>query len=113
MSPILNVNVALFVIACKTRLGIIDLQCCNYCHLLSVSSSKFQLPMTISVHLFVRKCHKKSCHNDTKYRLTLNTIFSVAYERVSLIHPTEEPGNRMTWCGGYFSELIWHWNSFS
>ena len=50
MSPTLNVNLTLFVIPCKKQLGIIDLQCCNYCHLLSDFSSKFQSSMTIIFH---------------------------------------------------------------
>ena len=42
----LNINPTLLVICCKFS-GIIDLQCCNYCHLPSDFSFKFQSSMTI------------------------------------------------------------------
>ena len=50
MSPILNANLTLFVIPCHFYGGITDLQCCNYCHLPSDYSSKFQSYMTIFHH---------------------------------------------------------------
>jgi hypothetical protein len=34
VSPTLNVNLTVFVIPCKLFFGIIDLQYCNYCHIL-------------------------------------------------------------------------------
>ena len=40
VSHTLHVNLTLFVVACKNVLGIINLQYCNYCHLLSGFSSK-------------------------------------------------------------------------
>ena len=40
-------NLTLFVIPCKRKLGDIDLQYCNYCHLLSEFSSKFQSSMLV------------------------------------------------------------------
>ena len=51
VSPTLNVNPILFVIPCKFFGG---LQCCNYCHLLSDFSSKFQSSMTILYYINVR-----------------------------------------------------------
>ena len=85
-------------------LDIINLQCCNYCHLSSDFSSKFQSYMTIFHHklltrggrvlangwthpsyikifarLFIKKCHPKS------YHMTLHIIFSiVCYDEVGL-----------------------------
>ena len=73
--------------------GVIDTQCCNYCHLPSDFSSKFQSSMTIFHHKLMtregrvlangctppsiihdsicsrihKKCHPKSHHIDTKY----------------------------------------------
>ena len=85
-------------------MGIIELQCCNCYHLVSEISSKFQSFMTIlnymnvrtnfvsiidiwmnykvswddnTCKLFHKKCQYKSYHNDIKYHMTLNTIFSV------------------------------------
>ena len=40
----------------KKKLDIIDLQCCNYCHLLRDSSSNFQSIMII-VHYIILKVH--------------------------------------------------------
>ena len=40
----------LFVIPCRFFWGILDLQCCNYCHLPNNVSSKFQSNMTIFHH---------------------------------------------------------------
>ena len=45
MSPTLKFNLTLFVILFY-KIAIIDFQCCNYHHLLSDSSSKFQSSMT-------------------------------------------------------------------
>ena len=39
---------------CKKDLGIIDLYCSNYCHLLSELSLKFQSSMTIIHYMYVR-----------------------------------------------------------
>jgi hypothetical protein len=50
LSPTLNVNSTLFVIPCKLFWGMIDLHYCNYCHLLSGSSSKFQSSMITFHH---------------------------------------------------------------
>ena len=33
--------------------------------------------MTIVVELLHKKCHRNSYHNDIRYHMTLNTIFSV------------------------------------
>ena len=49
VSPTLNVNPTLFVIPCNFG-RFIDLQCCDYCHLPSDFSSKFQSSMTIFHH---------------------------------------------------------------
>ena len=46
-------NLTLFVIHCK-NMGIIDLLCYSYCHLISGLSSKLQSFMTIFHHIFVR-----------------------------------------------------------
>ena len=54
VSPRLNVNLTLFVIPCKFFMGIIDLQCCNYSHLLIDFPSKFQSSMTIFNYTSVR-----------------------------------------------------------
>ena len=56
VTPTLNVNLTLFVIPCRAFGGIIDLQYCSYCHLLSdFSSGKFQSSMTKFHHnIFVR-----------------------------------------------------------
>ena len=88
--------------------GVIDLQCCNYCHLWSDFSSKFKSSMTILHHklltkkvgfwpinelihhhdnicsLIHKKCHPKSYHNDIKWHMTLNIIFSVAWRNHSI-----------------------------
>ena len=49
MSPITNVNSTLLSFL-VSFLGVIDLQCCNYCHLPSDFASKLQSSMTISHH---------------------------------------------------------------
>ena len=86
----------------KKSWEIIDLQCCNYCHLLGKCSSKFQSSMTIFHHklrtregrvltngwthlssmtifcsLDNKKSHPKSYHSDIKYHMKLKIIFSV------------------------------------
>ena len=83
--------------------GVIDLQCCNYCHLPNDFSSKFQSTMTIFHHklltregmvlanrwthpssmaIIIHKCHRKSYHRDIKYHITLNIIFIVTLGNV-------------------------------
>ena len=82
--------------------GIVDLQCCNYCHFPIDFSSKFQSSMTIFLHklmtiegrvfgqhmnssiihdnirsLIRKKYHPKSYHRDIKYHMTLNIKSSV------------------------------------
>ena len=54
MSLTINVNLTLFIIPCKTILGSIDLQCCNYPHLLSGILFKFQSSMTNFHYILVR-----------------------------------------------------------
>ena len=78
-----------------------DLQCCNYCHVPSDFSSRFQSSMTIYLHKLLarrqgfgqwtnsstfhnnifsfnhEKFHLESYHSDIKYHMTLNIIFSV------------------------------------
>ena len=55
MSPTHNVNLTLFVIPCfKKNMTIIHLQYCNYCHLLSDFTCKFQSFMTIFNYINVR-----------------------------------------------------------
>ena len=104
VSPTLNANATLFIIPC-IFLGvrrIIDVQCCNYCHLPSHFSSKFQSSlMTFSSQvtdkrrsgfgpwmksfiirdktcsLIHKKRHPRSCHSDIKYHMALNIIFSI------------------------------------
>ena len=51
----LDVDPTLFVIPCKNIWGIIDLQCCNYYHLTSVFSFKFQSSMIILRHKFLTR----------------------------------------------------------
>ena len=48
--PTLHVNPTLFVIPCIFLGRIIDLYCCNYCHLPSDFPSKSQSSMTIFHH---------------------------------------------------------------
>ena len=50
MSPTLNVNPKQFVTPCKFFWGIMELKCCNYCHLSRDFASKFQSSMTIFHH---------------------------------------------------------------
>ena len=54
MSPKLNIYITLFVVPCKKTLGIVDLQCCNYCELLCDFSSEFQSPITLFYYMDVR-----------------------------------------------------------
>jgi hypothetical protein len=65
----LNVYLTFFAIHfIKNNLGIIDLQCCNHYHLLSLLSdfsSKFQSSMTNAFKLFHKKCHWKHYYADT------------------------------------------------
>ena len=57
VSPILNVNLTLFVIPRNSLGGIVDLQCYNYYYLPNVFPSKVQPFMTIFHHkLLIRKC---------------------------------------------------------
>ena len=54
VSPTLNANFFLCVggvIPCTKRMGIMELQCCNYGHLLSDFSSKFQSSMQLSEYI--------------------------------------------------------------
>ena len=99
VSPTLNVNSTLFVIA-WIFLG--DLQCYNYYHLPSDFHPNFNHPWqyfitscwqekvrfwqwmhSSTIHdnickFIHKKCHPKSYHSDIKYHMTLNMIFSVA-----------------------------------
>ena len=125
--PTLNANPTLFVIPCKYFFlgGIIDVQCCNYGHSLSESSSKFQSSMTIFHYklltreggvlangwaliqhpwryicpLIRKKCHPKSYHSDIKYYVTLNIISSANLTR--LIR-----GSFLSFLGSYSSSSI-------
>ena len=72
MSPTLNVNPTLFVIPCKFVGGLWDIKYCNYYHLPSDFSSKFQSSMTIFVNMFIRKAIQKVTI------VTLDIIFYVA-----------------------------------
>ena len=47
-------NLTLFVIPCKKDLGILGLQCCKNCHVLSDFSFKFPSSMTIFHNVNVR-----------------------------------------------------------
>ena len=44
VSPTLHVNLTLFVIRCKTNLGVMDIQWCKCCHLLSDFHANFDRP---------------------------------------------------------------------
>ena len=93
-----NFHPTSFITPCKSW-GIEVLHCCNYCHLPSDFSFKFESSMTIFhhklltrkgrvladgwthpssmiifVHLFIRKCHLKSYQIDINYHMTLNSI---------------------------------------
>ena len=99
MSPTLNVNPTLFVIPCTNNWMIINLHYCNYSHLPSNFSSKFNENISSKVAdkrrkgfgqwmnssiihdeiytLIRKKCHPKSYNSDIEYHMTLNIIFSV------------------------------------
>ena len=77
MSPTLNVKLALFVIPCKF-LDVIDLRCCNYCHLLIDISAKRHSTMTILVKYSLKNIIRKVItYNDMDYHMKPITIFSV------------------------------------
>ena len=68
MSPILYVNLTLFVIPRKL-FGNIDLQCCNYCHLLSDYHPNFMkvfdyIKITIAKYTILKVDELKVSWND-------------------------------------------------
>ena len=70
VSPTLNVNLPLFAIPCKKKLGIVNLQCRNYCQLLNIFHPYFTHPWKYFITKILDAEYAKLCPN-----LGLQTYF--------------------------------------
>jgi hypothetical protein len=101
VSPTLNVNLTLFVIPCDF-FGIIDLRYCNYCHLSSDCSSKFQSSMTWLHYKIVRR-HNISNFNYSNNWLGFHPSFNHPREQRWLGHAIDQTFVSIT--GIYFIQF--------